>query len=159
MRRVHCTNCGQTFLTDTTDRCPLCRKVGSLVDPESPAAVREEVSRKREQAENTLAVGPGVEQAVGVASLAWWFGRVFLTAVLLIGLGVWLIVDPNVRGPRFTLAAAWPGLTVLAAGLGLLGLAVYLVIRLVRAQARASPEREPPAQPPENERSGPPRSE
>lgn len=50
MKNVHCTACGQTFLTDTTEWCPLCRAAGTLVEPDSPAALKDFVTRKQQEA-------------------------------------------------------------------------------------------------------------
>jgi hypothetical protein len=45
-RRVHCRFCGQTFITDEVERCPLCRKSGGFVSPDSPAAVEDLFAEK-----------------------------------------------------------------------------------------------------------------
>jgi hypothetical protein len=100
----------------------------------------------------------GLVQAGRVAKATVALAQLVLGAFLIIGLGVWLIVDPNVRGPRFTLKAIWPGLAAITAGLGLLGLLVWQIKRGIReahAQARASQAQEPPLQGADTEPLGP----
>jgi hypothetical protein len=135
MKRVHCTFCGQTFATDTTAKCPLCRQVGGLVDPGSPAAVRDVVARKHEQAPS-----PGVA-SVGQAYQAVRFA---LGGLFAIGLGIFLIANPDFRTHpnRLELRDLWPGLAAIIAGLGMLGLVVNYAKRGV-SRTRPSSHEEP----------------
>jgi hypothetical protein len=150
MKRVHCTFCGQTFLTDTTDRCPLCRNVGGLVDPNSPTAVRDVVARKQAEAPPPgLAVSSGLTQAGRVALLTSRVVRLLIGAVVAIGLGILLMVHPDLRGHRggFRASDLWPGSAAIVAGLGMIGLAVYVVKRFRANTAPASTVQEQPSSP------------
>jgi hypothetical protein len=141
MKRVHCTFCGQTFLTDTTGRCPLCRNAGGLVAPDSPAAMLDVVTRKQAEAPPPgVAVASGLTEAGRVALLTSRVVRLLIGAVVAIGLGILLMVHPDFRGHRGSFRASdlWPGSAAVVAGLGMIGLAIYL-IRRFRASAARSP--------------------
>jgi hypothetical protein len=130
MQRVHCTSCGQTFLSDTTERCPLCRHVGGLIDPDSPQAVEDLVVRK--QAESPPPdLGAGLGRAAHVASVTVRFAKLLLAGLMVVGLGILLIIHPDLRGHRgsIRLSDVWPGLGAIVAGLGIIGLACYVLKR------------------------------
>jgi hypothetical protein len=46
-RRLHCTHCGQTFVSSDTDTCSLCRKSGGLIDPADHPAVPGGIEQKQ----------------------------------------------------------------------------------------------------------------
>ena len=132
MKRVYCTFCGQTFVTDPTETCSLCRKVGGLVDPGSAAAMRDVVARKQEQAPPPgVALASGVASAGQVTFVTMHIVRFILGGIFAIGLGIFLIAQPDFRSHpgRIELGDLWPGLAAIVAGLGMLGLAVYFAKR------------------------------
>lgn len=138
MKRVHCTFCGQTFHADTMERCSLCQKSGGIVDPASDEALVDVVTRKRREGEQSVDVVAGLGKAAKVASLAYSVGLLSLSAVVAVGLGILLIVHPDMRGHRggFSVADLWPGLAAVLAGIGIFGLVVYLVKKAARENSK-----------------------
>src|ERR1043165_2381355 len=47
-RTVYCLSCGQTYISSSHDRCPLCGTAGPLVVPSDPTALRDLRERKQE---------------------------------------------------------------------------------------------------------------
>jgi hypothetical protein len=46
-RRVYCTFCEQTFVSNDVEKCSLCQKTGGLIDPANPAAVADLVRKRK----------------------------------------------------------------------------------------------------------------
>jgi len=68
-RRVYCKFCEQTFITDELDRCSLCRKTGGLLDPMSPGALTDMVTKKRELTDPANQLRKGLETGVNIILL------------------------------------------------------------------------------------------
>src|SRR2546423_454337 len=99
-RQVHCRFCGQTFVTEETERCPLCRKSGGFVDPHSPAAVEDLIAEKLAEPA-PLPPPTTLLRKARLLRRAWGIFRLLLAGVFLLALGGWLTFDPSFRSnPR-----------------------------------------------------------
>jgi hypothetical protein len=129
-RRVYCTGCDQTFITDAVGKCPLCGAVDALVSPEEAEV---HIARKLAAREHEPMFDPRLAANVGLVSigLMWKLLRIFAGGGAMVLLGIWLLFDPDIRGHKG--APRWDdillGGPVLLLGIGLLGIGVYWIVR------------------------------
>ena len=120
-RRVYCKFCEQTFLTDDLERCSLCRKTGGLLDPMSPTALTDLVTKKRPQSDPVGQLHEDLEWDDDFGDFGYVMVSVIEFGILLFFWGVYLIFHSDGCG----------GLSVAAGGLVFLLLA-YLGWRYAR---------------------------
>ena len=127
MRRVYCRYCEQTYQTQDMERCSLCRKTGGLVDPMSPDAVPMKIEEAN-QPWNVPDVGTAVRSVLLARRLVIWTVGGFV----LIGLGIWLALQPELRSDpqRFAINDLAVGSGPILAGLFLLIVSYFTLRRL-----------------------------
>jgi hypothetical protein len=133
-RMVYCRFCDQTYLSTDLEKCSLCRKSGGVVDPMSPAALSDLVTKKREE----IDAASQFNEVAGAALLAWRLFWLFAAGVAALALGAFLLFSPALRANpnQWSVSDAFPGLAAVTVGVVLLGF-VFWIWRVAKAQAVA----------------------
>jgi hypothetical protein len=118
-RRVYCRFCEQDFLSAEDATCPLCRKVGGLVDPIESETVIDLIARKRDDWRPPInwcagfqrlpfVIGGAVCGVIGVIFLYWellephpsfsgvlWSIAIIMCSLALVGVLTWFSIRPR----------------------------------------------------------------
>jgi hypothetical protein len=129
MRWVSCQHCGQTLFTDNTEKCDACGKPpGQQLNPSNPEALKELVARKQHEVDMNRVIADAAVETFRVYRMI--VGMV--PGVIFIGVGTFLtIYPPGLAGTNngWRLGPALPGLCMVAAGAGIMGLAIWVYRR------------------------------
>lgn len=143
-RRMYCQSCRQTFVTSDLERCSLCRAVGKLVDPDSPEALGERITRPAGQVEAAEAVAPVIADTALSVLMMWralklLFGAVFCFALA----GAFLFLRELREDPR-SLSFYNVLLAVVVGGVGVLllvaGIHHLREVREIRRRRLSNPQ-------------------
>jgi hypothetical protein len=139
LQRVHCKHCGQTLLTNNTDKCDACGKPPVRdADPTDPAALRDLVAAKQREgglarADRALQPVTGVLHAYRMVRVVAGFSLFILVSVVL---GMALIVEATREG-HWTVRDLVPGVSAIVAGLALPGFIGVRILFDICKQRRA----------------------
>ena len=97
-KRIYCFACGQTYVSSSIEKCTLCGKAGTVVDPDDPEALRDLQVRKQQE---TFGVpktrGEFIWSVIDTCLAVPWMVMSGLVAFGLIVAGITILVLEGIR--------------------------------------------------------------
>lgn len=89
-KNVYCMECGQSFISSSNNQCSLCNASATLIDPESPEALRDMMLRRQQDARTgTKSWGEFFLSIVDTCLLSpWWAMSALMCVIVLIAITV-----------------------------------------------------------------------
>ncbi len=143
---LYCRHCRQTLLAIDLEKCSACGKIGGLIDPTAPGALTGTVAAEQKSGASATC---GLQQIASPLEVYRSFKNVYrlfklgLAGLFCVGLGIALMVIPDLRSDPRNLSATEVvyGLAAVFAGVFLLALALVPFFISERPDSR---EAQPP---------------
>jgi hypothetical protein len=138
-QRVYCLSCGQSFIQKGLEKCSLCGKTGTVLDPDDPVALRDVYEKKQKDTRGLpQTMGEWIWSFVDTCLAAPWTTLAAIVALGLLGVGIaLLIMQAREEIPVAFEAVAWAFILVAIAKLCFLGFFFRTAWKRVLAQTAA----------------------